>query len=119
MAKVTKEIRPGDRVKVERKVIEGDKERIQVIEGVVIARKHGNQPGATITVRKIASGVGVEFVFPLNSPQIKKIEVLKSSKVNRAKLYYLRKRFGKAGRMKEGKNTAAPNTSKKVKNEKE
>jgi large subunit ribosomal protein L19 len=103
MDKIAKEIRPGDTVVVERKVIEGEKERIQAIEGIVIAKKHGDQIGATITVRKIASGVGVEFVFPLNSPQIKKIEVIKRSKVGRAKLYYLRGRSGKRSKMKESK----------------
>ena len=94
-------IKPGDKVKVERKVIEGDKERIQVIEGTVIARKHGKEVSATITVRKIANGIGVEFVFPLNSPRIKAIKILKKSKVRRAKLYYLRERTGRATRMKE------------------
>jgi large subunit ribosomal protein L19 len=118
MDRVKKEIRPGDQVRVERRVIEGEKERIQIIEGIVIARKHGNEPGATITVRKIASGVGVEFVFPLKSPQIKKIEIVKNSKVNRAKLYYLRKRFGKASRMKESKNVSSSRISKKNQTEK-
>lgn len=87
-------------MRVERKVKEGDKERIQVIEGRVIARKHGNQAGATITVRKIASGVGVEFIFPLHSPRIKSIKVVKRSKTKRSKLYYLRGRSGKSARMK-------------------
>lgn len=81
-------------MQVKRKVIEGGKERLQIIEGIVIARKHKNEPGATITVRKIASGVGVEFIFPLGSPLIESIEILKRSKVRRAKLYYMRKRSG-------------------------
>ncbi|MDO8492067.1 MAG: 50S ribosomal protein L19 [bacterium] len=89
------EIRPGDIVKLFQKVREGDKERIQPFEGLVIARKHGHGISATITVRKIAAGVGVERVFPVHSPSIEKIEVLKRSKVRRAKLYYIREKAAK------------------------
>ncbi|GIV21290.1 MAG: 50S ribosomal protein L19 [Armatimonadota bacterium] len=91
---------PGDTVRVHAKVIEGNKERIQVFEGVVIARKHGGI-NETFTVRKISHGVGVERTFMLHSPRIEKIEVVRRGKVRRAKLYYLRKKIGKAARIKE------------------
>ncbi len=94
------EFGPGDTVRVHVKVIEGNKERIQVFEGVVIARKHGGI-NETFTVRKISHGVGVERVFMLHSPRIDKIEVVRRGKVRRAKLYYLRKKIGKAARIKE------------------
>ena len=94
------DIRPGDTIKVHQKIKEGGKERIQVFEGLVLARKHGKEAGATITVRKVVSGVGVEKVFPIHSPLIAKIEVLKRGKVRRAKLYYLRKAKGKKARLK-------------------
>lgn len=94
------DFRPGDTVKVHTKVVEGNRERIQVFEGVVIARKGGGSR-ETFTVRKISYGVGVERVFPLHSPRIDKIEVLKKGRVRRAKLYYMRKRRGKAARIKE------------------
>jgi len=92
------EIRPGDSVRVVQKVREGDKERLSSFEGLVIARKHGKGVSATFTVRKVVSGIGVERIFPLHSPVISKIEVLRHSKVRRAKLYYLRD-YGK--RLKE------------------
>lgn len=94
------EFGPGDTVRVHAKVIEGNKERIQVFEGVVIARKHGGI-SETFTVRKISHGVGVERVFMLHSPRIEKIEVVRRGRVRRAKLYYLRKKIGKAARIKE------------------
>lgn len=94
------EIKPGYTVRVYQKVKEGGKERIQPFEGLVIAKKHGQSINATFTVRKISEGIGVERIFPLHSPTIEKIEVLKKSKVRRAKLYYMRKRFGKAARLK-------------------
>ncbi|GIV15993.1 MAG: 50S ribosomal protein L19 [Armatimonadota bacterium] len=94
------EFGPGDTVRVHAKVIEGNKERIQVFEGVVIARKHGGI-SETFTVRKISHGVGVERTFMLHSPRIDKIEVVRRGKVRRAKLYYLRKKIGKAARIKE------------------
>ena len=90
--KEIEEIRPGDLVKVYQKVKEGGKEKTQVFEGIVIAKKHGKELGATITVRREISGIGVEKIFPLHSPLIEKIEVLKRQKVRRAKLYYLRKK---------------------------
>jgi large subunit ribosomal protein L19 len=94
------DIRPGDTVKVSQKIREGDKERIQDFEGLVISRKHGKEIGATITVRKEISGIGVEKIFPLHSPTIEKIEILKKGKVRRAKLYYLRKAKGRRGKLK-------------------
>lgn len=93
-------IRIGDSVKVHIKVVEGEKERIQVFEGVVIARKNGSVR-ENITVRKNSSGVGVERVFPLHSPRVDKIEVVRSGRVRRAKLYYLRDLKGKAARLVE------------------
>lgn len=92
--------RPGDTVRVHLKVIEGQRERIQVFEGVVIKRR-GSGISETFTVRKISYGVGVERTLPLHSPKIDKIEVVRSGRVRRAKLYYLRDRVGKAARIKE------------------
>jgi large subunit ribosomal protein L19 len=90
----------GDRVKVYVRVIEGNKERIQPFEGDVIAIKGGGVQ-KTFTVRKVSNGVGVERIFPYNSPKIQKIEVLREGRVRRAKLYYLRKLSGKAARIKD------------------
>ena len=90
----------GDTVKVFFKVIEGNKERIQAYEGIVIARKHGGLR-ETFTVRRISSGIGVERTFPVHSPKIDKVEVLRRGRVRRAKLYFLRKRTGKAAKIKE------------------
>ena len=90
---------PGDSVRVHVKIKEGDKERLQAFEGVVIARTRGTQ--ASFTVRKISFGHGVERIFPINSKVIDRIELLRSSKVRRAKLYYLRDRVGKAAKVKE------------------
>jgi len=90
----------GDTVKVHVKIREGDKERIQVFEGVVI-RHHRGRMGATFTVRKVSYGVGVERIFPLHSPQIDKIEVLRRGRTRRSRLYYLRSRIGKAARIRE------------------
>ncbi len=94
------EIKPGYTVIVHQKIKEAGKERIQPFEGLVIAKKHGSGINATITVRKIIGGIAVERVFPIHSPAIEKIEVTKKSKVRRAKLYYLRGRFGKSAKMK-------------------
>ncbi len=94
------DFRPGDTVRVHVKLKEGNKERIQVFEGVVIARKHGGI-SETFTVRKVSYGIGVERVFPLHSPRIAKIEVTRRGRVRRAKLYYLRERRGKAARIRE------------------
>ncbi len=92
--------RPGDTVRVHVKIKEGEKFRIQVFEGVVIARKR-NGVSSTFTVRKVSSGYGIERIFPVNSPIIEKLEIVKSGKVRRARLYYLRGRRGKAARLKE------------------
>ena len=92
--------RPGDTVRVHVKIKEGDKYRIQVFEGVVIVHKN-NGISSTFTVRKVSSGYGIERIFPLHSPIIEKLEVVKSGKVRRARLYYLRGRRGKAARLKE------------------
>ncbi|HHW38860.1 MAG TPA: 50S ribosomal protein L19 [Bacillales bacterium] len=92
--------RPGDTLRVHVKVVEGTRERIQVFEGVVIKRRGGGI-SETFTVRKISYGVGVERTFPLHTPKIAKIEVMRRGKVRRAKLYYLRSLRGKAARIKE------------------
>ncbi len=94
------DIRPGDVVRIHQKVKEAGKERIQIFEGLVIARKHGKGINATFIVRKIFQGIGVERIFPLHCPTIAKLEVIKHSKVRRAKLYYMRQRTGKKTRMK-------------------
>jgi large subunit ribosomal protein L19 len=91
---------PGDTVRVHARIKEGDKERVQVFQGVVI-RKRGGTTGATFTVRKVSYGVGVERVFPMHSPVIDRVEILTRGKVRRAKLYYLRNLRGKAARIKE------------------
>ena len=90
----------GDTVKVHVKVKEGNRERIQVFEGTIICKKHGGI-SETFTVRRISYGVGVERTFPVNSPKIAKIEVVRKGRVRRAKLYYIRERVGKAAKVKE------------------
>jgi len=95
-------MRSGDTVRVHVKVKEGDKERIQIFEGIVIGQHRGGAR-ATFTVRKVSFGQGVERIFPLHSPVIQKIELVRSAKVRRAKLYYLRELKGKAARMRETK----------------
>ena len=92
--------RVGDTVRVYMRIIEGEKERVQVFQGVVIRRKGGGV-AESFTVRKYSYGIGVERIFPLHSPRIEKIEVVRSGKVRRAKLYYLRALRGKAARLKE------------------
>ena len=94
------DIKPGDTIKVYQKIKEKDKERIQVFEGQVLAKKHGKGISGTITVRKIISGVGVERIFPIHAPIIEKIEIVKRAKARRAKLYYLRTAKGKKARLK-------------------
>ena len=94
------DFRPGDTVRVYAKIVEGERERIQLFEGVVIKRR-GVGISATYTVRKMSNGVGVERTFPLHTPRVEKIEVVRHGKVRRAKLYYLRARRGKAARIKE------------------
>ena len=100
LANETPRVEIGDTVRVHVKVKEGSRERIQVFEGTVIAKRHGGIE-ETITVRRISYGVGVEKVFPLYSPVIEKVETIRKGKVRRAKLYYLRDRVGKAAKVKE------------------
>ncbi|MEY3783836.1 MAG: hypothetical protein RLZZ230_158 [Candidatus Parcubacteria bacterium] len=88
-------IRPGDTLRVHQKIQDKGKTRIQIFEGLVLARKHGDEPGATFTVRKVASGVGVEKIYPLYSPLIDKLEIVKRAKVRRAKLYYIREKVNR------------------------
>lgn len=88
-------IKAGDTVRVHQKIQEKGKTRIQVFEGLVLARKHGSEPGATFTVRKVASGVGVEKIYPLYSPLIDKLEIVRRAKVRRAKLYYIREKVNR------------------------
>ena len=102
-------VAPGDTVRVSVKVVEGEKERIQVFEGVVI-RKRGDGVSASFTVRRISYGVGVERTFPLHSPRIDKIQVMKRATVRRSKLYYLRDLAGKAARLKEKRIVQVPAT---------
>jgi len=94
------EIQPGDTVNVFQRIKEKGKERLQAFEGIVLARKHGKGINATITVRKVVAGVGVEKIFPLHTPTIEKIEITKRGKVRRAKLYYLREAKGRKARLK-------------------
>ncbi|MEK7367433.1 MAG: 50S ribosomal protein L19 [candidate division NC10 bacterium] len=96
------EFRPGDTVRVHVKVREGDKERLQMFEGIVLRRREGGLR-STFTVRKVTYGVGVERTFPLHSPMLDKIEVIRQGHVRRAKLYYLRELKGKAARIRERK----------------
>ena len=113
LKKDLQDIRPGDTIRVYQKIPasakakatkkEGERERTQVFEGIVLSRKHSKEIGATITVRKEISGIGVERIFPLHLPNIEKIEVLKKGKARRAKLYYLRKAKGKRARLKKVK----------------
>lgn len=94
------DIKSGNTVKVWQKIKEGEKFRLQAFEGLIIAHKHGYEPGATFTVRKISDGIGVERIFPLFSPNIEKVEVVKRSKARKAKLYYVRDKPAKEIRRK-------------------
>ena len=108
------EVRVGDTVKVHMRIVEGEKERIQVIAGVVI-RLRGGGIRKSVTVRKISFGVGVERIFPIHSPRVEKIEIVKHARVRRAKLYYLRDLRGKAARLKEIKISQPKDKAKKSK----
>lgn len=101
------DFRPGDTVKVHAKVRERGKERIQIFEGIVIRKRRGMKR-STFTVRKISFGVGVERIFPLHSPNVAQIEIVRQGKVRRAKLYYLREKRGKDARIKERRIADAP-----------
>lgn len=96
----TEEVKPGMSIRVFQTIKDGDKEKTQQIEGLVIARKHGKEPGATITIRRIMDGVGVEWIIPVFSPKIKKIELIRTARVRRAKLYFLREKSQKQIRAK-------------------
>jgi len=100
LKKKVEQFRVGDTVRVHMRIVEGEKERVQVFQGVVIRRRGGGL-SESFTVRKYSYGIGVERIFPLHSPRIEKIEVVRSGRVRRAKLYYLRRRKGKAARLKE------------------
>jgi large subunit ribosomal protein L19 len=93
-------LKSGDTIRVHQKIQEGDKSRIQIFEGLVIARKHGDEAGGTFTVRKVVDGVGVERIFPIFSPNIDKIEVVRKAKVRRSKLYNVREKAAKEIRRK-------------------
>jgi len=97
-ARKTLDLRPGDTIRVWQKIEEKGKYRLQAFEGLVLARKHGTEPGATFTVRRVASGVGVEKVYPLYSPMIDKVEIIKRARVRRAKLYYIREKVAREAR---------------------
>ncbi|TSC94136.1 MAG: large subunit ribosomal protein L19 [Parcubacteria group bacterium Licking1014_1] len=101
------DIKSGDTVRVRQKIKEKDKERIQIFEGIVIAKKHGKGVSSAITVRKVVEGIGVERIFPIHSSLIAKIEVVKHGKTRRAKLYYLRATKGKKSKLKIKDFTAA------------
>jgi large subunit ribosomal protein L19 len=92
------DLRPGDTVRVHQKIEEKGKTRIQIFEGLVLARKHGTEAGGTFTVRRVSSGVGIEKIFPLYSPMIDKVEVVKRSRVRRAKLYFIREKVSREAR---------------------
>jgi large subunit ribosomal protein L19 len=101
--KTLPDFKPGYTVKVHQRIKEGSKERVQIFEGLVIARKGGTGANATFTVRKIASGVGVERIYPIHSPNIVKLEVVKSPEVRQAKLYYVRERLDNTPRTRKAK----------------
>jgi large subunit ribosomal protein L19 len=105
--------RPGDTVRVHYRIREGEKERIQVFQGVVIRKHGGKGAGATFTVRKISYGVGVERTFPTNSPLIRQLEVARQGRVRRARLFYLRSRTGKAARIAERRRAVKPQAAPK------
>src|SRR5262249_41443715 len=111
------EFAPGDTIRVHVKIKEGDKERLQAFEGTVIAKSKGPQP--SFTVRKVSFGQGVERIFPTNSKVIDKVEVIRSTRVRRAKLYYLRNLKGKAARLTEIDRTAQPEAASAKQEEKE
>lgn len=105
----------GDTIRVHQQIKEAGKERIQIFEGIVISRKGKLGPNATFTVRKISGDIGVEKIFPLHLPTIRKIEVIRRGKVRRAKLYYLRKRLGRKRRVKERKEEQVKKVKKEAK----
>ena len=113
MKKEVGDVHIGDTVKVHMRIVEGEKERIQVIEGVVI-KMRGGGARKTLTVRKISFGIGVERIFPIHSPRVEKIDIVKRAKIRQAKLYYLRELRGKAARLKELKPIRSTTKAKKI-----
>ncbi len=113
MKKEIADVHIGDTVKVHMRIVEGEKERIQIIEGVVI-KMRGGGVRKTLTVRKISFGIGVERIFPFHSPRVEKIEIVKRAKIRQAKLYYLRELRGKAARLKELKSVRPTTKAKKT-----
>jgi large subunit ribosomal protein L19 len=110
LKKDRQEFQPGDQVRVQVKVIEGEKERLQVFEGTVI-RRRGEGARSSFTVRRISYGVGVERTFPVHSPRIDRVEIVRRGRVRRSKLYYLRALAGKAARLKEKRTVVVPATT--------
>ena len=113
MKKEIADVHIGDTVKVHMRIVEGEKERIQIIEGVVI-KMRGGGVRKTLTVRKISFGIGVERIFPFHSPRVEKIEIVRRAKIRQAKLYYLRELRGKAARLKELKSVRPTTKAKKT-----
>ena len=113
MKKEVTDVHIGDTVKVHMRIVEGEKERIQIIEGVVI-KMRGGGARKTLTVRKISFGIGVERIFPFHSPRVEKIEIVRRAKIRQAKLYYLRELRGKAARLKELKSVRPTTKAKKT-----
>lgn len=107
----TLDIRPGDTVRVHQKIEEKGKFRIQTFEGLVLAKKHGTEAGGTFTVRRVASGVGVEKIFPLYSPMIDKVEIVKRARVRRAKLYFIREKVSREARRQLRRSKVVVNVS--------
>ena len=105
---ILEKIKPGMTIRVHEKIKDGEKTRASVFEGTVIGRKHGSEIGATFTVRRVSQGVGMEKIFPFHSPNIEKIEIIRSPKVRRAKLYYLRRESAKEARRKLKKEISKP-----------
>ena len=114
LKKEASEVRIGDTVRAHIRIIDGEKERVQVFEGIVI-RLHGGGVRETMTLRKVSFGVGVERILPLYSPRLEKVEIVKRAKVRQAKLYFLRELRGKAARLKELRPKLDPSKKKKVK----
>jgi large subunit ribosomal protein L19 len=119
------DIKSGDTVRVWQKIKEGEKSRLQAFEGMILARKHGKEAGATFTVRKVVDGVGVERIFPLYSPMIDSVEVLKRAQVRRSKLYYVREKAAKelrkhlGGELLEARRTSNTDTKRKTETKEE
>ena len=104
------DLKPGDTVRVWQKIEEKGKTRLQAFEGLILARKHGNETGGTFTVRKVSGGVGVEKIFPVHSPMIDRVEIVKSARVRRAKLYYIREKVTREVRRQLRRSRLVPAT---------